>query len=699
MNLTLATCNQTALDVPSNVDRIIAILELSRKAGSQLVCLPELAVSGYGCEDGFYSQNLLEKTQRGVERILTYTHSIGVFLGVPLYHKGSLYNALIFAVNGQIKGINFKKTLTNSGIHYESRWFSPWPHGTCDYIHYAEQENIICGDLFYKVAGVGVGVEICEESWSRKRSLTSVAHECEIVINASASYFALGKHKLRQQLIADSSRLLEAHVLYSNMLGVDSGRIIYDGALMWAFEGQIQAQAPRMSLKEISLAHLTLDLNASRSTKLRQSTDTQLPQPGSHSLESPRCVEISQEEWHSSPSPSQASPPTEDLSCSTTTFSSHTGQTHPPAWSLPLDQRTTLKAEEEYFMALTLALFDYLRKAKAKGYVVSISGGRDSALTLILASAMIRRGLTELGIQGFLKSLKHLNLQDVACQQGKDLGSHSEKNTKWIISQLITGVYQPSPNSSQESAQISQELCSELGAFYCEYDISQVMDHYLKGAEQSLERSFTWSEDSLLLQNIQARCRSPFPWLLANAKGAVLLSTGNRSEASLGYMTMDGDTCGGLAPLGGTSKYFLIQWLKWAHKEGCGYLSERGSIQALDQVLAREPTAELCPPQWEQSDEKDLMPYEVISQLEKLRIYDKKDPAEVHKVLIREFPSISAEMLKEYQERFDFMWQKSQWKRERLALSFHVDEVNVDPKSGCRYPVLSGALSPKTDPL
>lgn len=693
VNITLASCNQTALDICGNVERIIQALELSSEAGSQLLCLPELAVSGYGCEDAFYSIDLIREVERGVERLLPYTHRTGIFLGLPIYHKGHLYNAVMLAAGGRIAGINFKKILTNTGIHYESRWFTPWNMGENDALHYAGQDDVPCGDLFYNIDGVGWGVEICEESWSRHRSLAAVAHRCEVVFNASASHFSLGKYQIREQLVADSSRLLEAHFLYANLLGVDGGRIIYDGALMWAFGGKIQAQSPRMPLADLSLGHLKLDVSTAQTAKLRLQQDEGLGYQ--HPLSLPRCVDVTlqQPSVHRTSKPASSSLHQRSYSHRSIHFKQPQNTEKIP-WARSLDERTQLRREEELFMALTLALFDYLRKSKAAGYVISVSGGCDSSTVLCLVSGMIRRGIRELGVVGFLAALHCSHLLDAAKKEERDLTAQTEEDIMWIIRQLLAAVYQPSRNSSAETQEAARELCYELGAFHCEYSIDAVVDQYLQGLTHGLQRPVSWQEDSVLLQNIQARARSPFPWLLANARRAILLSTGNRSEASLGYMTMDGDTAGGLAPLAGVGKDDLLKWLNWAHREGCGDLSCSGHIPALAKVLALRPTAELCPPHWQQSDEKDLMPYEVISHLEQRRIYDKKSSKEIHEELVRDFPSLSPELLKQYQQRFEYLWRTSQWKRERLALSFHVDDVNVDPKSACRFPVLTPTLAP-----
>ena len=75
--------------------------------------------------------------------------------------------------------------------------------------------------------------------------------------------------------------------------------------------------------------------------------------------------------------------------------------------------------------------------------------------------------------------------------------------------------------------------------------------------------NLSWETDDIALQNIQARTRSPGVWMLANIRNALLVSTSNRSEAAVGYATMDGDTSGGLSPIAGIDKNFLRAWLRW----------------------------------------------------------------------------------------------------------------------------------------
>jgi NAD+ synthase (glutamine-hydrolysing) len=191
----------------------------------------------------------------------------------------------------------------------------------------------------------------------------------------------------------------------------------------------------------------------------------------------------------------------------------------------------------------------------------------------------------------------------------------------------------------------------------------------------------------LALQNIQARVRGPSVWLLANLRGALLLATSNRSEAAVGYATMDGDTCGGLSPIAGIDKAFLRQWLRWMETTGP---HGSGPLPQLAAVNRQQPTAELRPQEMGQTDEQDLMPYELLDAIERAAIRDKQTPLEVFKSMRVRYPQYEQQQLGLWVERFFQLWCRNQWKRERYAPSFHVDDENLDPKTWCRFPILSG---------
>lgn len=330
--------------------------------------------------------------------------------------------------------------------------------------------------------------------------------------------------------------------------------------------------------------------------------------------------------------------------------------------------------------AVTLALFDYQRKSRSKGFVLSISGGVDSAASACLVALMIERALEQLGPQRFADKI----------------GLPPRASARDWVHELLCCTYQPTENSSDVTRHAAAAVAEALGATFYILDVQHIVEAYETLISDAIGRELTWAHDDLTLQNIQARVRGPSVWMLANLRGALLLSTSNRSEAAVGYATMDGDTCGGLSPIAGIDKAFLRHWLQWL--ETTGPMGMR-PIPELREVNAQTPTAELRPLDQEQTDEADLMPYPVLDVIERLAIGDKLPPEDCLEILGTEFPQYDADQLQQWVARFFRLWSRNQWKRERYAPSFHVDDKNLDPKTWCRFPILSGGFEKELSEL
>jgi NAD+ synthase (glutamine-hydrolysing) len=323
--------------------------------------------------------------------------------------------------------------------------------------------------------------------------------------------------------------------------------------------------------------------------------------------------------------------------------------------------------------AITLALFDYLRKSRSRGFVLSISGGADSAASACLVALMIDRALDELGAEVFAKKL----------------GMEPRASGREWVHALLCCAYQRTENNTEITERAAAAVAEAIGATFYLFDVQKIVDDYVDMISEATGRRLTWEEDDITLQNIQARVRSPSVWMLANMRGALLLSTSNRSEAAVGYATMDGDTAGGLSPIAGIDKAFLRRWLRWLETEGPVGMRP---IPALRAVNEQTPTAELRPADMHQTDEEDLMPYPVLDAIERLAIGEKLPPKDCLEVLQSEFQSYEEDTLRTWVKRFFRLWARNQWKRERYAPSFHVDDKNLDPKTWCRFPILSGGF-------
>ena len=121
-----ANVNQTPLDWAGNLGRILRAIEMARINKVSILCLPELCVTGYGCEDAFFSTDVTRRAIESLRKIAAATEGMIVSVGLPLRFRNSLLNGTAMLANGKILGFVAKRNLAGDGIHYEPRWFKPW---------------------------------------------------------------------------------------------------------------------------------------------------------------------------------------------------------------------------------------------------------------------------------------------------------------------------------------------------------------------------------------------------------------------------------------------------------------------------------------------------------------------------------------------------------------------------------------------
>ncbi len=197
--------------------------------------------------------------------------------------------------------------------------------------------------------------------------------------------------------------------------------------------------------------------------------------------------------------------------------------------------------ESEVWRALVLGTRDYVRKTGFETALLGLSGGIDSAL--------------------------------VAAVAARALGPES-----------VLGVLLPSPYTSEESIEDAREVAENLGIRTCTLPITPAMEVF----DETLAESFAGLPRDITEENIQARIRAVVLMAIANKFDAMLLSTGNRSEAAVGYSTLYGDMAGGLSVIGDLSKGMVYRVSRWLNQE-------RPVIP--DRVLEKPPSAELRPGQ------------------------------------------------------------------------------------------------------
>lgn len=636
-----AILNQTPLDWSGNAARIRSAIQTARSHRVSVLCLPELCISGYGCEDMFLSPGVWQTSLDRLRELLPETAGMVVSFGLPLFIGNGVYNCVGLAVDGHLAGFVAKQHLAGDGLHYEPRWFRAWPEDTVAALD-LEGMSYPVGDLVFDVGGVRMGFEICEDAWVASRPGSGLAARgVDIILNPSASHFAFGKHEIRKRFVLEGSRAFGVSYVYSNLVGNESGRAIYDGGALVASGAQLLAVGPRFVYSDCEITSAVVDVDLNRATQAR--TVAMRSDIGSRasagvtavSFEFPACEEL--------PEPEAAA--------------------------------DVQSREDEFTRAIGLGLFDYLRKSRSHGFVISMSGGADSSAVACLVRAMAELSVADIGASGVRQRLSHIP------------GIEDQESVDGLVGRLLTGIYQATRNSSDTTRDAARAVTEAVGGRFLEINVDAIVQQYCRAVEEAIGRELSWQADDIALQNIQARTRGPAAWMLANLGNSLLLATSNRSEAAVGYATMDGDTCGGLSPIAGIDKAFLRKWLVRMETDGA---CDVAPVPALQLVNRQQPTAELRPPDQAQTDEDDLMPFPLLDAIERAAIRDKAMPDEILTLMQGRFPQYSTDQLRDWIRRFFQLWSRNQWKRERYAPSFHVDDESLDPKTWCRFPILSG---------
>ena len=264
-----AVLNQTPLAWDTNKAHILAVIDAAKKEQTSLLCLPELCITGYGCEDAFLSSGVQRMAWRVLEEILPATAGIIVSLGLPILYNGALYNTACLVANGQILGFVAKQFLAGDGIHYEPRWFKPWPADRRVALS-IDGRAYPLGDIVFDCGGVKIGFEICEDAWVANRPGGDLAlRGADIILNPSASHFAFDKNEVRRRFVLEGSRAFGVSYVYTNLLGNEAGRAVYDGGAMIASAGKMLAVGPRFSYADQMLTTAVIDLDATRLSRAR----------------------------------------------------------------------------------------------------------------------------------------------------------------------------------------------------------------------------------------------------------------------------------------------------------------------------------------------------------------------------------------------------------------------------------------------
>lgn len=297
--------------------------------------------------------------------------------------------------------------------------------------------------------------------------------------------------------------------------------------------------------------------------------------------------------------------------------------------------------------ALTVGIADYFIKTGAFSKIgVALSGGKDSALVLLLA-----------------------------CEVAQKLG----RNPREFVSAFSL----PTHFNSTATKDVARDLAHDLGVAFIEDSIEDAVS-IERNAAMRLAQTTTLTP--LTEQNIQARIRAQRMWNWSNQSRGLWLQTGNMSEKSVGYTTIGGDLSGGYAPISNVPKTVVTSLI--------AHFNSRLKLESLDALLKLRPSAELAP---NQEDERDLMPYPVLDACFELFAGQKLSLPEVLTELERKFsdedlkqfdPAYRPGQLKEWLRKFARLFVTSIYKWVQSPQGVHVSDLDLDRERALQLPVV-----------
>ena len=536
LRIAMAQIDPLVGDIVGNTQRIRSIIEDARATGVDVVTFPELAITGSPPEDLLLNPQFVTDSEKALAELARECTGIVAVVGyvgqgvprtqvsprhpVITADRRLLYNAAAILAEGCCMGSYGKRLLPNWGVFDEARYFQP-----------GQKLPLI------NIRDSRLAVSMCEDLWYSEglaRDLASAG--AEVIVHIHASPFHIGTSRSREQMLSTYARANRVIVVSTNMVG-GQDELIFDGnSVIIDRHGEVMARAKAF---EEDLLRADLDIEEVRQENLMSGWKEPAARKIAGELE-PIAID------------------------------------HHP--SVEAGERITPRLEpalgelEEVYKGLVLGVKAYVEKNGFQKAVIGLSGGVDSALTIVIAVDALGSG-------------------------------------------NVLGVFMPSPYTSVESAEDAAELSSRLGIESRTISITAPFESYLR----SLTPVFQGKPVDLAEENIQARIRGNVLMAISNKFGHLVLTTGNKSEMSVGYTTLYGDMAGGFAVIKDVPKTMVYELARMRNQQGTTPVIPL-------RILERPPTAELKP---NQKDEDSLPPYAVLDPILKAYIEEGRSAEEI----------------------------------------------------------------------
>src|SRR6266516_7999181 len=332
MRIALAQVNPTVGDLAGNSRLVIEWIDRARQAGADIVCFPELVITGYPPEDLVLKPSFVRDNLAQLDHIAQATRGIAAVVGF-VDQDGDIFNAAAFLCDGEIKAVYHKVFLPNYGVFDEKRYFQPG--------HRSPMVDL---------KGLRIGLSVCEDCWFPSGPMAWQAeHGARLLININGSPYHYGKRAPREEMVAGRAADYGAIVAWVNTVG-GQDELVFDGnSVVFDPRGKVLAHASSL-VEDLLLCDVDTDRPIHHSPeKLRYEAE------GAERLE----LQV------------------EELTVS--------GQGSKPRSKIENRMAKPLEGAAEIYAAVVLGTQDYMRKQGFEKVVIGMSGGIDSALTAAIA--------------------------------------------------------------------------------------------------------------------------------------------------------------------------------------------------------------------------------------------------------------------------------------------------------------------------
>ena len=481
-HMRVADCKYNASEIKKQISEAV-------EEGVEVVCFPELSVTGYTCADLFFTQQLQRDALSALEEVCAYTRDLPiiVLVGAPLKVDNNLYNCAFVMTDGDVVGVVPKVNLPNTGEFYEKRWFSSGRDVLERNVNSIRPRiptielwgtDVPFGiDLLFTTKDYSFGIEICEDLWSPLPASTQLAIQgAEIIFNLSSSNCVTGKHEFRQRMITQQSARVHCGYVYtSSGIGESTTDIVFSGSTYIAENGDMLEIGERFQM-ESSMVISEIDVERLRIDRQRNTNFTH-DKHGHY-----RHIQVAPLEPDNGNRVSDNGGPL------------HRHFTKTPF--LPKRKDSVEYCED----VLNLQVHGLLRRwqhTHAESLVVGISGGLDSTLALIVSVLAADR-----------------------------LGYNRSQ---------VIGVTMPGFGTSDRTYHNAIEMMEEMGVSIHEIPIRDMATQHLSDIGHDINlRDITY-------ENAQARIRTLVLMDMANKYNGLVVGTGDMSELALGWATYCGD--------------------------------------------------------------------------------------------------------------------------------------------------------------